>query len=121
MWRLDVRDLLPDFVEPEMSAPRFVPGEQEVEEPDAGLRFDSTPRALEQLPVVVMAAVQLAFFERLRQRVELLYPFARTGSVRRQKRAAKQVHDRRRHGVERQRAGRLSHLPRLGVGAVGEA
>src|SRR5262245_2996465 len=56
MWRLDVRDLLPDFVEPQMSAPRFVPGEQEVEEPDAGLRFDSTPRALEQLPVVVMAA-----------------------------------------------------------------
>ena len=37
------------------------------------------------------------------------------------KRASKQAHELRRHGIERQRARRLSHLPRFGVDAVGEA
>src|SRR5262249_53427327 len=120
-WRLDARDLLPDFVEPEMSAPRFVPGEQEVEEPDAGLRLDPAPRALAQFAVVVMAAVQVTSLERLRQCVEILYPLARPRPVRRQKRAVEQVHESRRHGVQRQRSRRLPHLPRLGVSPVGEA
>ena len=74
--RLDAHNILPDFVEPEMSAPRSVLGEQEVEEPDAGLRFDPAPRAIAQLAVVVMAVVRLAFFERLRQRVQRLHPLA---------------------------------------------
>src|SRR5262245_56111394 len=104
-----------------MSTRRITAWEQEIEEADPGLRFDPAPRAILQFTVVVMAAVQAAFFDRLRQRVELLDPLARPGPVRRQKRAAKQVDERRWHGVERQRARRLPHFSSLGIDAVCEA
>ena len=65
-----------------MFSPRIVSGEQEVEEPDAGLRFDPAPRAIAQFLVIVVATVQVAFLERLRKRVERLDPLARLRPIR---------------------------------------
>src|SRR5262245_51238702 len=95
--------------------------QQKVEQPDAGLRLDPAPRAFGQFLIVVMSTMYRASFERLRQRIQRLYPFPRLWPVSRQKCATKKFHKRRGQGIERQSAGRLLHLTRLGVGVVGEA
>src|SRR5215475_4928391 len=101
-----------------MFAPRISSGNQEIEEPDASLGLNPAPGAFAQFIVVVMAAVLVAFLERLLQFVESLHPLARLRTIRRQKRAPKQFDECFWHCIKRRRARRLSHLTRFRVVSI---